>query len=169
MLPKLFFENHFTGKVKDSLFVAMASDGSDKEKNETIKQVAKVSNGIRNFKDIVYVQEDPSSDDITFKIFDAITTSRTLLFDLSNDLRLCKGCWFKKNKGELVNANVMYELGVTLSIRNPNSILLIRKKSDGPLEKVPFDIRGIGIQTYDTLDEKFLKSLFEGQEKRKSY
>lgn len=164
MLPKSFFENHFTEAIDENLFVAMTSDEADEIKIDMIRKVATENLGINNFRDVVYIKVDIMTNDITYKIFDAIVHSKTLLFDLSDDPRLQN----REDKlAAKINPNVMYELGIALSIRDPNSIILIREKSDGLYEKLPFDIMGIGIQLYDDFNEFFLKNLLIKQEKEK--
>jgi hypothetical protein len=165
MLPKVFFENNFSGKIDNNLFVGMASDGRDDLKIDSLEEWKSKKNP-QTFNEIVYTEKDLSTEDITYKIFNAIAKSKTLLFDLSNDSRLSVRTF---KRADRINANVMYELGVALTIRNPKSIILIRKESDGLLERVPFDIRGIEIQKYRNIDKAFLDRIFSGQEENKSY
>ena len=137
MLPKFFFENYFQGEQNNYIFVSMPFDNSLDDKFKIIEYVGKK---LCDFDDVIRTKEKEwSGAEITDKIFDGIAHSRILLFDLSDD--------FKYN-GE-INTNVIYELGVALTFRDTKDILLIRKNNpEKPIEKLPFDIKGLNINEH---------------------
>ncbi len=149
MLPKNFFENHFTGEIKNEFFVALASDNSY---NKKLSALEKAASNLEPKLKVVSIQQDSEIDDITYKIFNAISHSKLLLFDLSDDERLTIELENKKTTKE-INANVMYELGVALTFRDKSEIILVRKKSERGFEELPFDIKNIGIISYENESE----------------
>ncbi len=145
MYPKSFLENFWRGDQKNVLFVCMPFHDRLNEKFNTIEKVAKEL----GFENAVRVKEDWISNDITHKILDGISNSKTLLFDLSDDPKSL--CEFSKR----VNENVLYELGIATAIREPEDILLIKKRSES---EMPFDVRNLAINEYnEELEKEWLK------------
>lgn len=145
MYPKLFFENFWASEQKNSLFVCMPFDSRLDAKFNIIEKVAKEL----GFENAIRVKEDWVANDITYKILDGISNSKTLLFDLSDDPK--SPCEFSKQ----TNGNVLYELGIATAIRQPEDILLIREKSKTIL---PFDVSGLTVNEYEEeLKEDWLK------------
>lgn len=160
MYPKIFFENFWEREQKNELFVCMPFHVNLDGKFDVICEVAKEL----GFDRAVRVKEDYVANDITYKILGGIGNSRTLLFDLSDDPK--SHCEFSKQ----ANINVLYELGISTAIREPEDILLIREKSKSEL---PFDIKSLNINGYegplnrDWLNQK-LKAVLDGQNWYKS-
>jgi hypothetical protein len=147
MYPKHFFERFWEGEQKNQLFLGTAFDNSIAERFSLIDDVAKEL----NFEMAFRVGLDTEANSINDKIFDAIANSKMLLFDLSDDERI---------KG--INPNVIYELGIANSIREPSDIVIIKKKADKEI-KLPFDIQGMHINFFeDTLTKEFLKKIIHG-------
>jgi len=165
MYPKYFFERFWEGEQKDQLFVGMAFDNQEKNKMDIINKVATIS-----FKDNAFmVGSEVEANSKNHIIFDSIANSKMILFDLSDDKRFPET---KNDDFSRINQNVIYELGIASSIREPTDIILIRKKTDTPL-KLPFDIQTLNVHLFDgDLTENFLipiiKKALEKQEWYKS-
>lgn len=147
MYPKHFFERFWEGEQKNQLFLGTAFDDTIEQRFPLIDQVAKELNFDKAFR----VGLDTEANSINDKIFDAIANSKMLLFDLSDDERI---------KG--INPNVIYELGIANSIREPSDIVIIKKKTEGEI-KLPFDIQGLHINFFeDSITKDFLKKIIQG-------
>ena len=139
MYPKHFFENYWASEQKNQLFVCMPFDGSFDEKFSKITRVACEL----GFECAKTVKEGLVGGDLLQEILDGIGNSRTLLFDLSDD-----------HESNNSNHNVVYELGIATAIREPDDMLLIKKKSE---KKIPFDVSHLRYNEYDgNLEEKWL-------------
>jgi hypothetical protein len=138
MYIRLFLERFWEGEQKNILFVCMPFHHLLDMKFNNIMRAAAKNVGL---DDAVRVKEDWDSNVITTKIIDGIANSKLLLFDLSDDPKA--SCEHTRQ----VNANVLYELGVAHTIREPEDIRLIRDKSS--TGKVPFDITGMTINPHD--------------------
>ena len=130
MSVKFFFERLWENEQRNELFVCMPFDKNlDNKFNQLIQPAAKKA----GFDKAERVKENIIADLITTKIFDGIANSKMLLFDLSDDPS--SPC-----KPKQVNGNVLYELGIANSFRDPQDIILIREESS---HELPFDVRGI--------------------------
>lgn len=159
MYVKHFFERFWDSKREEKLFVCMPFDNSlDAKFNDVIIPAAKLV-GLEATR----VKEDKIADVITTKIFNGIANAKLLLFDLSDDPK-CPG-----EQSKQVNGNVLYELGIANSFREPQDIILIREKSHN---RLPFDVSGMRYVEYDslTVDElaKLMKDVLTQQEWYKS-
>lgn len=142
MYPKHFFERFWEGEQKNQLFVGMPFD---KNLNKKFKIINDTSKKI-GFEKAFRVGLDTEANSINDVIFDGIAHSKMILFDLSDDERTGK-----------VNPNVIYELGIANSVREPFDIVLIRKRTEEKLD-LPFDIQGLNINLFDKeLTEEFIK------------
>lgn len=130
MYPKYFFERFWDGQQRNELFVCMPFDDSLDDKFNDIVN-GDVSAG---FETATRVKEDWEPNVITDKIFDGIANSKMILFDLTHDPKL--------EPLEQSNINVVYELGIANSIREPEDLLLIKEE---PIGKLPFDISGLTV------------------------
>jgi hypothetical protein len=139
MYPKLFFENFWSSGQKNEIFIGIPFDGEYNTKFQKIDRVAKSL----GFDKANTVKEGIIAGDIIHEILDGIANSKTLLFDISDDTR-----WSK------INENVTYELGIAHAMREPEDILVIRKKSEKPIS---FDFSHIRYHEYDVLGEDWLK------------
>ena len=147
MYVKSFFERMWDSEQRNELFVCMPFHNSlDDKFNKIIKIAAKKA----GFDDATRVKENIISDIITTKIFDGIANSKMLLFDLSDDPK--SPCEISKQ----INGNVLYELGIANSFREPQDIVLIRERKSN---KLPFDISGMTYIEYDDEDSKLLDKL----------
>lgn len=153
MYAKLFFERFWAGDQRNELFVCMPFHDSFDDKFRNIISTSAKNSG---FKKAERVKEDWEANVITDRIFDGIANSKMILFDLADDPK--SPCQFSKQ----INGNVLYELGVANSIREPEDIVLIRERSS---VKIPFDISGLNINMYegelltDWLSDKLQKAL----------
>jgi len=169
MLPKHFFENFFQGKQENKLFVCMPFPNEEVDperkfdnKFKQIKDISMNSLGDKYiFKDVIRTKEEWAVGDLSEEIFNGIAHSKILLFDLSDDPKY-------KDPNE-VNPNVVYELGVALTFRSKEDILVIREKSERYLSDLPFDINHLKIQEYTDIEEikDFLIYCLDHQEKYK--
>lgn len=140
MYPKHFFENYWASEQKNQLFVCMPFDHSFNDKFLQIDRVAREL----GFECAKRVKEGLVGGDLLQEILDGIGNSRTLLFDLSDD-----------PKSSCSNHNVVYELGIGTSIREPDDMLLIKNKSDN---KVPFNVSHLRYNEYGgDLEDCWLK------------
>ncbi len=147
MYVKSFFEKGWENEQRNELFVCMPfHDSLDNKFNNIIRKAAKKT----GFKDAVRVKENKISDVITTKIFDGIANSKMLLFDLSDDPK------FPCDISKQVNGNVLYELGIANSFREPQDIILIRDKKSN---KLPFDISSMTYIEYSDEDTELLNKL----------
>ena len=146
MYPKHFFERYWEGEQKNQLFVGIAFDDSVNSRFSIIDSAVKSLKFEKAFR--VGIETEANS--INDRIFDGIANSKMLLFDLSDDDRTG---W--------INHNVIYELGIANTIREPFDIVLIRKKSNNEL-RLPFDIQGLHINFFEnSLTEDFIKKIVE--------
>src|SRR3989344_6038206 len=149
MYGKFFFERFWEGEQKNILYVFMPFHDSLDNKFESIKKVAKEV----GFDDAERVKEQHISDQIVTQILNGIANSKMLLFDLSNDPKILCEC------AQGPNGNVIYELGLANAIREPEDIILIRKKAES---KILFDISGLSREEYENeLKEEWFKNILE--------
>lgn len=133
MYPKSFFEQFWRGSdIKNQLFVGMPFDIALDNKWELIQKAANET----AFDNALRVDENLSADTFQEKIWDGIAHSSLLLFDISDDPKLLKYTSSKKDVC-LANQNVLYELGIAMTVREPTEILIIREASES---KVPSNI-----------------------------
>lgn len=138
MSHKIFIENFWEPEQEDILYVFMPFDTSFDEKYKTIEEATRIA-GFKG-KTAERVDKTVQADQIYIKIIHKIANSKMLLFDLSDDPEVPCGC--KKH----ANSNVIWELGVALSIREQQDIVIIKEKSNSEL---PFNIRQILHNEYD--------------------
>lgn len=147
MYSKSFFENFWATEQKNQLFVCMPFHDSFNGKFETIRKVAKKL----GFDDAVRTKENKVANDLMHEIFDGIGNSKTLLFDLSLD-----------PKELTANCNVIYELGVATTIREPEDMLIIKEEKTGEDGKFIFDIGHIRYNKHQgELSEDWLEPLLK--------
>lgn len=138
MSHKVFIENFWETEQENILYVFMPFDKTFDEKYKVIEAAAEMS-GFKG-KAAERVDKMVQADQIYMKIIYKIANSKMLLFDLSDDPEIPCGC--KKH----ANSNVIWELGVAFSIREPEDIVIIKEKSKSEL---PFNIRQILRNEYD--------------------
>jgi len=149
MHRKWFFDQFWEGDQRDVLYVFMSFSELYNQKFDLIKEVAK--DHFRERADRADCSE--GSNVIMTDVMNGIANSKMLLFDLSDDSKHDQNC------KEKTCQNVLYELGIAHSIREPEDIILIRKKSD---IKVPFDIFDVRRDQYEgELDPSWLKEKIE--------
>lgn len=155
MHAKHFFENFWPTEQKNEIFVCMPFDDSFDYKFEVFKKV-----GEQFGLEAKRTKEGWIANDIVHEILDGIGSAKILLFDVSPDPKTLHS-----------NENVLYELGIADAIREPEDLLLIRKKTNkiSPPKflknlykkndaKVPFDISHIRYHEYEgKLSEAWLK------------
>ncbi|MBI4116285.1 hypothetical protein HY449_00910 [Candidatus Pacearchaeota archaeon] len=150
MYPKHFLERFWEGEQKNQIFLGAPFNDSIKKNFSIIDDTAKKIGFERAFR--VGIETEANS--IPEIIFDSIANSRMLLFDLSDDNRFPKD---NGNKFSRINQNVIYELGVATTIREPSDIVIIRKRIDKELN-LPFDIQNLHINLFDNeISEEFIK------------
>jgi len=154
--PNFYFNNFLIGDRENKLFAFLPFlDKCTNRFNNVIKPAAE-------FMDLKseITNDERSGKEIMERVYEAINTSKILLFDLSKDDRY-------NNK---VNPNIAYELGVARSVREDTDILLITDIEDVEKE-IFFDIRGmhiIKIQS-DFTKEKFYEILKSVCKEQKYY
>lgn len=138
MSHKVFIENFWETEQENILYVFMPFDTSFDQKYKVIEVAA----GLAGFKGKAAERVDKTvqADPIYMKIIHKIANSKMLLFDLSDDPKVDCSC------GKHVNSNVIWELGVATSIREPWDIVIIREKSSS---EIPFNIRQISRNEYE--------------------
>ncbi len=151
MYVKFFFERFWEGNQRNELFVCMPFHDSMDGKFELIQEAARLA----GFERAARVKEDWQPNVITDKIFDGIANSRLLLFDLSDD-----------PKQKQANGNVLYELGIANAMRDPQDMVLIRKKSR---RRVPFDISGLTYISYIDLGAPVLRDILRDALERQEW
>lgn len=150
MNTRLFLENFWATEQKNELFVCMPFHDSFDEKFTIIDNVAKQL----GFECARRTKENAIGNDVVFEILDGLANSRTLLFDLSIDPKLAK---VESQEISKISENVLYELGVALTAREPADIFLISQKTEAS-RKLPFDILNTQINFYKyALTEDWLK------------
>lgn len=150
MNTRIFLENFWASEQKNELFVCMPFHNKLKTKFVVIDKIAKEL----GFDKAVKVDQKVESNSILFDILDGIANSKVLLFDLSEDPKFSEVRDVKFSK---INENVLYELGVAITAREPNDILLIREKSSNSV--LPFDITDTRINFYEgEINEEWLKA-----------
>jgi len=157
MYAKIFFERFWEGDQRNELFVCMPFHDSFDNK---FMNIIVPSSNAAGFQTAERVKENWEANVITDRIFDGISNSKMILFDLTDDPK--SPCQFSKQ----INVNVLYELGIANAIREPEDIIMIRESSSAEL---PFDISGMKINFYKNeleitwLADK-LKNALKGQE-----
>ena len=144
MSHKVFIEHFWETEQENILYVFMPFDKSFDEKYKVIEAAAAIAGF--NGKAAERVDKTVQADPIYMKIIHKIANSKTLLFDLSDDPEVPCGC--KKH----ANSNVIWELGVALSIREQQDIVIIKEKSNSEL---PFNI--LQISRYEYNKSEFTK------------
>src|SRR4030042_2179654 len=139
MYPKKFWNDFRLPKWPDEIFVGMwfNDDNVSKRYYPIIeKAIQQTSLKPRFFKNII------TGDSIPIDIMTGIIEFRLTLFDISP---------IEEYKGESNrNSNVMYELGLAHTWRNPEEVIVIRD-DDG---KLPFDIQSSGVVKYNIGDQE---------------
>lgn len=154
MYPKHFIERFWESDQKNQIFVAAAFDDSIDKKFQIIDSTAKEIGFEKAFR----VGLDTEANSVTDKIFDAIANSKMLLFDLSDD-----------DRTKSINPNVIYEMGIANTIREPSDMVIIRKKTEDKI-KLPFDIQGMHINFFEeTITSDFIKNILEGALKNQEW
>lgn len=171
MYPKTFFEEIFLpSKIdenqKETVFVCMPFD--DKPGRWDDMQKACEELGL----ECTRVDTSKDSNIILTKILCGIAHSSILIFDLSADTRY--NCT-KKENGEqkdknIVNHNVIYELGIAQVVRSPEKIIIIRDKDD--CLDWPSNLLGMNYKVCDKPPEGFkiwLKELIINAKESKEF
>lgn len=154
MYPKHFFERFWESEQKNQLFVGLPFD---EKVNNTFKVIDETAKKL-GFEKAFRVGLETEANSINDRIFDAIANSKMLIFDLSDDTRTKE-----------INHNVIYELGIANTIREPFDIVLIRKNSENKT-KLPFDIQGLNINFFEgEVTEEFIKNIIDSAMKNQEW
>lgn len=154
MYPKHFFERFWESEQKNQLFVGLPFD---EKVNNTFKVIDETAKKL-GFEKAFRVGLETEANSINDRIFDAIANSKMLVFDLSDDTRTKE-----------INHNVIYELGIANTIREPFDIVLIRKNSENKT-KLPFDIQGLNINFFEgEVTEEFIKNIIDSAMKNQEW
>ena len=149
MLPKAFLSTFWELDLRPEVFVAMTIDLAYEPRYENVIKPA--IEGIKiNGEELRPNRVDlsKSGDSILTKIVDGIAHCQFFLADISIvDTGSRSGEQFR-------NGNVMYEVGIALSIRNPTEILLVRDDQ----EKTLFDVSMVPHMHIDFSDVESAKS-----------
>jgi len=148
MSVKRFLENFWESEQKNVLFVCMPLKDSSK-KFKKIKQAAKSV----GFEHAINSSSFSHGDSISHMILDGVANSKMLLFDLSDDPK--SKCKFSKQ----INENVLYELGIAVTIREPEDMVLIR--SENSTSEIPFDIKDLKRNVYTDLTADWLQKILK--------
>lgn len=137
MYPKRFWNEFRLKKYFDEIFVGMWFDEENVRQrfnNIILKAIEQTGLKPRFLKGII------TGDSIPIDIMKGIIECRLVLFDISPVI----------NTKDMVvrNANVMYELGLAHTWRNPEEVVIVRDDGDG----LPFDIQSMGVVKYNIED-----------------
>lgn len=137
MYPKKFWNEFRLSKWKNKIFIGIwfDDDNISKRYDSIIKEAVK-----ETLLEPYFLKELVSGDAIPIDIMSGIIECKLLLFDISP---IEEG---SNNR----NPNVMYELGLAHTWRNPEEVIIIRDDNN----KLPFDIQNIGSIKYDIKDSK---------------
>ena len=147
MYPKKFWNELRLPKWPNEIFIGMWF-----EKNNTSERYDKIISKVieqtplkpRFFKEII------TGDSIPIDIMTGIIECRLVLFDISAITKI--------GQEYIRNPNVMYELGLANTWRNPEEVIITRD-DDG---RLPFDIQSNGVIKYDINDrEKAIEEIKE--------
>lgn len=137
MYPKKFWSEFRLSKWPNEIFVGMwFEENNVKKRYGNIIQKAIEQTNLKPcfLKDII------TGDSISIDIMTGIIECKLVLFDISP----------MNNDVYGRNSNVMYELGLAHTWRNPEEVIVIRD-DDG---KLPFDIQQMGVIKYNLQDEQ---------------
>jgi len=137
MYPKRFWNEFRLKKYFDEIFVGMWFDEENVRQrfnNIILKAIEQTGLKPRFLKEII------TGDSIPIDIMRGIIECRLVLFDISPVI----------NTKDMVvrNANVMYELGLAHTWRNPEEVVIVRDDGGG----LPFDIQSMGVVKYNIED-----------------
>lgn len=137
MYPKKFWNEFRLNKYFDEIFVGMWFDEENECKrfnNIILKAIEQTELKPRFLKEII------TGDSIPIDIMKGIIECKLVLFEISPVISV---------EGTVVrNANVMYELGLAHTWRNPEEVIIIRDDGD----RLPFDIQSMGVVRYNIED-----------------
>ena len=135
MYPMIYFQSFRQLANTDEVFVAMPMGDPAFKRiwTEVYKRAIKCI-GLKPFR----VDVPKTGDSILIEILSGIRRARLVVADISPDFK----------SGAYPNANVMYELGISHSIRLPETVVVVRSKG----AKVPFDVQHIRALEYDPTD-----------------
>lgn len=129
MWTKFFFERFWESEQRNELFVCMSfHQGFDGRFADIIKPSA-INAG---FDTAIRIDQSMEGNVVMDKIWNGIANSKLILIDLTDD---------PKSQGH-VNGNVLLELGVAQSMREPSAVVIIRDQNPNTAD---FDVRGLTI------------------------
>jgi len=137
MYPKKFWNEFRLSKWRNSIFIGMSFDAVEVQKRYkgVIRKAVK-----RTSLKIRFLKWKISGDSIPSDIMKGIIECKLVLFDISP----------MGGKTATRNPNVMYELGLAHTWRNPEEVIVI---SDN-VNDLPFDIQRLGVVKYDLKKEE---------------
>lgn len=133
MYPKKFWDEFRLKKYLDEIFVGMWFDEENvRQRFNNIILKAIEQTGLKP----CFLKEIITGDSIPIDIMKGIIECKLVLFEISPVLSA---------EGTVIrNANVMYELGLAHTWRNPEEVIIIRDDGD----ELPFDIQSMGVVRY---------------------
>lgn len=154
-LPKKYYELEWAGnQERNEIFVAMPLNDDAKNYEEFKKRFDIIKKLESEISLSVKLSGDPPNDgSIMDRIFDYLVNSKFLIFDLSNDPRY-----------NCPNPNVMYELGIAVTIRQPEDIIILKASGEnnhsGSRSELllPFDVKDIRVVNVNS-EEKMLEEV----------
>ena len=135
MYPRQFLDSFWSPEIRNQVFVALSFDelflGIFKEMIEPACNECNIPP--------LLINNEKSGDSIITKILDGIAHSKLIIVEISST---------RENDSKSRNGNVMWEVGVAHSFRQPDEVILLRYDSDHLL----FDIGPIRVHKYNNQD-----------------
>ncbi len=161
-LAKKYYETEWRGnQERNEIFVAMPQDekaGNYVDFKNRFDALKSLADGLKI--PVVLSGFPPNDGTIMDKIFDYLANSKFLIFDLSNDSRY-----------NSPNPNVMYELGIAVTIRQPEDIIILKANNKSNSELwLPFDVKDIHVIDADIASKMVeeIKIAIENQQKARN-
>lgn len=148
-------KDHFT------IFFSWQSDNANENKHiikDCLEKISKTLSKDCPYKVIMDERTNKTfgSPHITTTIFNKIDKCNIFVCDVSIINSTSKN---SSETRSIPNPNVMIELGYAINLLGWERIICVNNLKFGEIEKLPFDIRGNRISTYDSSKEKFESSL----------
>lgn len=137
MIPRTFIERFWASEPIDQLFVCMPFDASFDQRFNMYNRIAKNLGFVRADR----ADRNTKAESITTYILNGIANSKFVLIDLNDDPRLKP--WFPKKNQSYINDDVLYETGIARTVRDPDSMVMIRNSN---IKGVAFGIRDATIK-----------------------